>query len=111
MGATTFWTRVPMGTKGLNDVFRDLVSQARWDYGNSGYTGSIAEKSTFKVMGHYRTRKEADARADAILNHESMAEDSVVYDNSVSSKWGPAGVVVYQDGGEKWALFFGWASC
>jgi hypothetical protein len=94
MGACRFVTQ----SKGIDakDAFANAVREARWENGNSGYTGSIAEKSTFTLID-LPVGKNAESYAD-----ELMTQD----DKRVSNKWGPAGCIALKDG----FLFFGRAS-
>lgn len=95
MGASDFRTRA----KGTNarDAFNKAVEEAEYNYGHAGYTGSIAEKQTFKEIS---VPKGMDPETYA---EELMDND----DHRVSDKWGPAGCVKIRDGEY---LFFGWAS-
>jgi hypothetical protein len=44
MGGNTFFTTAEGRT--ADDAFRTAVSQAQWEYGHGGYTGTIAEKAS-----------------------------------------------------------------
>ncbi len=48
MGAETFF--VTSTGKNPYEAFDRVVTQARYDYGHAGYTGTIAEKSDFAMM-------------------------------------------------------------
>jgi len=48
MGGTTF-SHSAKG-KTAQEAFQNAVEEARWEYGNSGYTGSIAEKHSFVMI-------------------------------------------------------------
>jgi hypothetical protein len=115
MGATVFFTTA-FG-KTAEDAFENAVEDAEYHHGKAGYTGTIAEKTSFEVIPageHKRQHKRKYAR-------QLIEED----DRRVSSKWGPAGAINI-DGtkegkrvrasadaegrhGSAW-LFFGWAS-
>lgn len=98
MGAATFVTR--SRTADANAAFNECVERARYEYGNAGYTGSIAEKNSFKLATEdILPTKEAKQLANKILDDDN--------DNMFSDKYGPAGAIQLQEGG--W-LFFGWAS-
>lgn len=77
-------------------AFRELVMQAQWDYGRAGYTGTIAEKSSFKM-----------AAADRMGINDASKVAEMLSNGAFSDKWGPAGCIGLDDG--RW-LFFGWAS-
>lgn len=95
MGAESF-EQVGTG-KTIEDAFRQAVEQARWDYGHSGYSGTIAEKGNYTVI-----EAPEDKDPCSYANELMLADDARITD-----KWGPAGAI--QLGPEQW-LFFGWAS-
>jgi hypothetical protein len=82
------------------EAFRSAVDQARYEYGHGGYTGTIAEKGEFVMIGTAPDKQAASQMADDLIDNE---------DQRINDKWGPAGCieVTGEDGG--W-LFFGWAS-
>lgn len=65
------------------EAFEKARDAAFWDYGHSGYTGTIAEKDQFEVI---RTAPLSEADA------EGLAE-SLIDDPRVEEKWGPAGAI------------------
>lgn len=89
--------------KGLTakEVFNTLKEQALYDHGHGGYTGSIAEKSSFKVVpipeGMNPRGGRFESEATAFLENNPELDD----------KWGPA---VCFDLGDGEYAFFGWAS-
>lgn len=90
--------------KEAKQVFNSLVSEARHMEGHGGYTGSIAEKSSYVVI---QWNPVPLSEAMKIGNDLIDAEDPRIDD-----KWGPAGAIpVCKDGKEiiGW-YFFGWAS-
>lgn len=95
MGATTFFTRA--SGKTARDAFAAARSEAAYEYGHGGYTGSIAEKHSFTML---TVPVGTDPRAFA----SKLIDDG---DPRVDDKWGPAGCVPLKDGEY---LFFGWAS-
>ena len=98
MGATTFYSKA----EGANaqEAFTKLRDQALHDNGHSGYTGTVAEKSTFTMITEYV--------ANDMISADDFAEKLIDdYDVRVDDKWGPAGCI--DMGGGKF-LFFGWAS-
>jgi hypothetical protein len=102
MGAQTF-TAFAEG-KTAKEAFSRVVDQAQYDYGHSGYTGTIAEKTSFVIIQDCQTREDAYAKA-----RELMDDD----DDRISDKWGPAGAIripkTKKDASAGY-LFFGWAS-
>ena len=96
MGAVNFY-QVAVG-KSAKDAFRNAVEQAQYDYGHSGYTGTIAEKSSFKMIPL------PDGMKPMELADKLMDED----DKRINDKWGDAGCIAIPNSDEY--LFFGWAS-
>jgi hypothetical protein len=95
MGAQPFITEAH-GTD-ARKAFHKAVDDALYDFGHNGYTGTIAEKSTFVILPLPKNSKpyrEANRMID---------ED----DQRISDKWGPAGAFELKPGRY---LFFGWAS-
>ena len=95
MGAESFITYARGDT--AEEAFRAAVSEAQWDYGHSGYSGTIAEKDGF-VMIALPTGEDPCDFAFALINND---------DSRIGDKWGPAGCI---DLGKGKYLFFGWAS-
>ena len=106
MGAETF-CRIGTGAT-AKAAFNDLVEDARYQNGNGGYSGTIAEKTEFKVIvpgdlpalftDDQARRQWFYARADRYIDEN---------DRRINDKWGPAGCMVIKDGEY---MFFGWAS-
>ena len=84
--------------KTAREAFDKAVAEACYSYGHSGYTGTIAEKTEFVMVGKAATLEEARAIADKLM------EDS---DPRIDDKWGPAGCIKVGKGSY---LFFGYAS-
>lgn len=104
MGACTF-VDVKRGSS-AKDAFEAAVSDAQYEYGHGGYTGTIAEKYTFVMIDPKKDGKNTDDWAQA--DYEDYAYKLVVDgDYRIDDKWGPAGCIDLGDG--KY-LFFGWAS-
>lgn len=101
MGASQF-TNVGRGTS-AREAFNSLVEDARYDYGHAGYTGTIAEKSTYKMAS---SQIFADKASAYEFVNECMEDDN----HFSSDKWGPAAYVSFKKGEEICYLFFGWAS-
>lgn len=97
MGAQTFAER-GVG-KTAKEAFLAAREQALYDEGHNGYTGTIAEKSSFTLIS-----KEAMTLAAAERLADELIEKG---DARIDDKWGPAGCIPLDDGS---FLFFGWAS-
>lgn len=95
MGAETFIERARGKT--AQAAFEAVSEQAAYEHGHGGYTGTIAEKSSF-VMIQLPEGKDAEEYAEELIDDD---------DERISDKWGPAGCI--QIGPEQF-LFFGWAS-
>ena len=97
MGAMTFFESCTLREgETVSGAFNETVERAQYDYGHGGYTGTIAEKSSFRIV------KRCETQADA----ESFADEVDAWPKSVDDKWGPAGAATYPGG----VVFFGWAS-
>ncbi|MES3161568.1 MULTISPECIES: hypothetical protein [Halobacteriales] len=97
MGAHTFFTRA--NGEDAKSAFSDAVEDAQYHYGQGGYTGTIAEKTSF-------TRIPDDEVGDTDpAEYASQLIDE--QDSRIDSKWGPAGCIHVE---EDTYLFFGWAS-
>jgi len=120
MGADTFITAFQGKT--AQAAFGEAISQARYEYGHRGYTGTIAEKHDFivikdkpedvlkKYAGQLQSwtmkdlvSEDATARARGIATALLDADDE-----RISDKWGPAGCIQVE--GTERFIFFGWAS-
>jgi hypothetical protein len=102
MGANTFIT-ASSGTT-VKKAFASARREALYNYGHSGYTGSIAEKDSFVMCSSetFSSYDEAEKFADKLIDDG---------DERVDDKWGPAGCVKFLDkDGNTEYLFFGWAS-
>lgn len=95
MGSCDFWTTAKGKT--ARDAFSNARDQAFYDHGHGGYTGTIAEKSSFDLIP-VPAGETPQAFAERLMNQD---------DPRISDKWGPAGCVALGD--EEW-LFFGYAS-
>lgn len=96
MGATTFHTiaRGPTAKR----AFESARNQAQYDYGHSGYTGTIAEKDSFTMIPVPPGKDVSDFINELFSN----------CDPRIDGKWGPAGCIYL---GDEEFVFFGWASC
>ena len=95
MGAEQFFD-VAVGVD-AEAAFQNAVQQALYDHGHSGYSGTIAEKSSFVEIT-------CPAGHDPGEYAEKLIDEG---DPRVDDKWGPAGCIKLEDGRY---LFFGWAS-
>lgn len=103
MGACTFQNHVTKNCfKSAKEAFTATVEEALHMYGHAGYTGTIAEKNDFVMVGRALDWDSASHIANGLLSSG---------DKRVDDKWGPAGCVevVNEDRILGW-LFFGWAS-
>jgi hypothetical protein len=95
MGAESFCQEAEGKT--IEKAFNAGVEAAAYDYGHSGYTGSLAEKCSFVEIALPEGREVKE------YVKELFRED----DDRISDKWGPAGAI--KTGKNRW-LFFGYAS-
>ena len=93
MGADDFQNNSSGAT--ASEAFKAAVDEALWAYGHSGYSGTIAEKNTFKEVF-----PESNETPTQCMNRH-------IDEDTFDDKWGPAGCVKLEAG--KYA-FFGWAS-
>ncbi len=133
MGAEGFTTFAKGRT--AKEAFEKAVTEAQYEYGHGGYTGTIAEKEhSFKMFPapggmdtpmdriqelrgrideEFNSEKGRKLRREALAKIESRTHDKfldeayrLINDHAVE-KWGPAGAMKVRDG---LYLFFGWAS-
>jgi len=99
MGATNFYEFSSGETS--TKAFNSAVKNAQYEHGHGGYTGTIAEKSSFTMASEKSlTREEAFSLANSLM------------DTQYSNKWGPAGCIPIKSSSDisTTYLFFGWAS-
>lgn len=101
MGADEFW--VIAEGKTAADAFRTAVKEAQYEHGHGGYTGTIAEKRTFKVIPVPAETVPTEF-ARKVGDDTWNGKDPYGY----GDKWGPALCVKVS---ESSFLFFGLASC
>lgn len=90
VGASEFITTATGET--MTDAFQTAVEDARRQYGDGGYTGTIAEKELVECVIVTSDVLEDDvARAVA---RRLLRDD----DPRVSDKWGPVGAIKLRDG-------------
>ena len=97
MGATNFGC-IGRG-KDANEAFFSAREDALYKHGHGGYTGSIAEKNSFKLV----TLTEAELTDLSLFN----AKIDELIDTEFGNKWGAAGCVKIK---EDTYYFFGMAS-
>jgi len=122
MGAEIFSTY--QSGKDVAQAFREAVNAAAWEHGHGGYTGTLAEKDDYVVIGGdgaelqprmnwTRLEVEWPDATPVSLGQAQATADRLLdeADPRVDDKWGPAGAIAVGSGGkvEGW-LFFGWAS-
>jgi len=95
MGAEVFFNR--SSGENAEEAFNKAVEQACYDFGHSGYTGTIAEKDSY-VLIRLPAGSDPTQYADELLD---------ACDERVNDKWGPAGMFDLGDGEY---FFFGVAS-
>ena len=95
MGADVFYHKASGST--VEIAFQNAIKEACYDYGHSGYTGTIAEKDSYVIID---CPKDTDPQyyADTLISNQ---------DDRIDDKWGPAGAIKLSE--DTW-LFFGWAS-
>jgi len=97
MGAADFMVLIPASKSSTaKSAFSEAVDAARWEHGNGGDTGTIAEKDGFILFAPNEGETPEEC-ADRLLSDE---------ESPVQDKRGPAGCVRTDRG----YLFFGWAS-
>jgi hypothetical protein len=106
MGADTFMN-VAKGHS-AQAAFDTAVSDARYECGHGGYTGTIAEKGGFVMIRPPFTQNSDAERNEVVKLYRDYADKLIEdADPRIDDKWGPAGCI---DLGEGEYLFFGWAS-
>ena len=109
MGAASFYCT----SSGSNpqEAFTNAVKEAQWECGHGGYTGTIAEKTSFTMVSSNPLTSE---NANNLVNS--------LMDTDYADKWGPAGCIqlasttasnnnsTLKTSKIKRFLFFGWAS-
>lgn len=81
--------------KTAEEAFDNAVSDAQYESGHGGYTGTIADKDEFTLVRPHQD----ETISECIARHEE--------DDTFGDRWGPAGCI--EIGTREW-LFFGWAS-
>jgi len=89
--------------KSAQSAFRKAHQEAIAAYGNSGYTGTLAEKGDYVMV---KTKHPVKNRKDFIDGEIKYGPDWLS-NNEWADKWGPSGCVKTTNGTY---IFFGWAS-
>jgi len=85
MGSTTFFTAATGYS--LAQAFHDAATEAAFESGSGGYTGTIAEKSNaILVTDRVMWRDDAEREANRLIG---------IDDPRIRDKWGPAGAIAY----------------
>lgn len=100
MGACQF-ANLGLGST-AQEAFDDLVSQAKHTYGHGGYTGTIAEKDSFRMV--FRNTADLARPACDVVNELMDSSEGKFYED----KWGPAGCIAGDE--PRQYIFFGWTS-
>lgn len=102
MGASTFITTVEGLHLDARRAFSQAIQEARHESGWGGYTGTIAEKSSYVMIGLLKGQDPYDY-ANRLIDED---------DSRIRDKWGPAGCIhsVNEKTGHDKYVFFGWAS-
>lgn len=101
MGAQVF-TQTKYGSD-AKVAFKEAKEQAQYEYGHSGYSGSLAEKHSYVEL----------PLIEGMDAYSSAMEYINRCDPRIDDKFGPAGCIKTFDEEYKLDqfLFFGWASC
>lgn len=112
MGAEVFFTVARGNT--AREAFETAVEDAQYEFGHGGYSGTIAEKSSFTMIPFSGKDVTPMEFADVLIERS---------DPRIDDKWGPAGCIEITDieegaaeadysvgEGPRKFLFFGWAS-
>lgn len=102
MGAELFI--VESKGKSPGEAFETAVMEASYLYGHAGYTGTIAEKSSYTIIRPTEKEKEIFKDEEDYADH--LFEKG---DKRIENKWGPAGCIKSFTK-ENCYLFFGYAS-
>lgn len=92
-GATDFYTgiRKTDQIKTAEEAFQVATNNAKYDDGNDGYTGTIAEKNSYIMVGKTKTANEAKRMAKNIINNGDPRIDDI------DDKYGPAGCIEFDE--------------
>lgn len=82
----------------IQEAFNAAKQEALYDHGHSGYSGTIAEKDSFRKIPCEINSTAIQNKIDACMQDEN---------HFIQDKWGPAGAIKLSD--TSW-VFFGYAS-
>jgi hypothetical protein len=85
MGATNEYYELKCSIEDLEGEVDILREQARFDHGNSGYTGTIAEDSGLEVIGKVMSLDDAENYIEE--NAEKWDDSIAVPINKEKTKW------------------------
>lgn len=109
MGAQNFVAHATGKT--AEEAFHNAVAQAQYDYGHAGYTGTIAEKHSFRMITDAKKQEIFPQGLDGLSDYE--IEDALWdidifgVDGFWQDKWGDAACIQVGEGNY---YFFGVAS-
>ncbi len=114
MGAQEFTTPVKVPKEASNEeAFRKAREEEAYENGHGGYTGTLAEKTSFVMVHHARSGANAKRMVEAMMGNWGSPipiyrpEVEQIFDD----KWGPAGAIRHPlDDKTDGVIFFGWAS-
>lgn len=104
MGATTFTVTKTGNYSSAAEAFNKAIKDAQYEHGHGGYTGTIAEKRSFRM-----------AKFNGELTKENIntiIQNGLAGNGDFNDKYGPAGCIelVVNKKDIRSFLFFGWAS-
>ena len=79
-------------------AFASAIEEAGYEHGHGGYSGTIVEKQSFRMI---------DCAEDLDMINATMEDCMQDAGHWVQDKWGDAGCIKVREGTY---LFFGWAS-
>ncbi len=91
MGAVAETKIVESTDDEIYELVSDMILSARYDYGNAGYTGTIAEADGVSIELYHEETEEN------IHNHSSIVD-------KYAEKWGPAVVIRVKDKPNHYAI-------
>lgn len=102
MGANVFFETGYGNT--AREAFNSALEDSQYENGHGGYSGTLAEKSTFIVIPF-----DMDGDVEPMDFAEDLIDEG---DRRIDDKWGPAGCLEMKSDREglRKFLFFGWAS-
>lgn len=68
MGASDFYNYTPANGRSMREAFREVIEEARHEYGHDSYSGTIGTKYEVKLLGSFGTREEAKRAAEGRID-------------------------------------------